>query len=212
LLPTAGLFSKKKERKVQKLIWEYLMDEAVHEVLGVYEKKNRGKFYLSAPKSKYIKEDGSFIMTYCPGMIIKEIPYQGDALRPFFEKFCYTIGAFCKIKENEKIIHGDAAPRHFIYNTNGKVYVIDWEKGRTAGPEEVKKENKEILSWLRIKIENRICQKSIDNNFYDGYNGVRGKNKNAIEKIKKQMEEKYNIVIDLEKRAFTLSDIVFKVD
>ena len=231
---TGGSFSKEKSRKREKLIWEFFMDELMHEIFVEYDKINkkrdrRGKISIHVPQSKYIllkkdelnkkdddeetsnKED-ALIMTFCDGKIYKDFPYD-IKLNRSYKNFCYNIGTFCRVKENEGIIHGDPALRHFLYDLNKyKLHVIDWEKARTDCLNNVKKENDSIFGWLGDKMGNRLSQNQIKEEYNEGHCSVRGSKKNILEKSIKKIEEKYAVKIITNKRIFKIDGKEYKVD
>lgn len=218
LQPTRGLFRKKKKRRKEKLIWEYLMLGLWNKLLTEYNKRNRNRFKILAPKSRYIEEDGSLVMDFCPGYVVKRlssrkretIKYNKHPTQVTLALACH-LGALCKTKEKELLEHGDLDLRHLIFDSKTPcLYVIDLERARKAPIEKVREETEKLSNLIKKKLGHKAPIYEIEKHFYRGYNSVKGKH--LLHKSIANINSEYRIKIGLEERVFEIGNTLYRVD
>jgi len=167
LASSAGYIKKVKERKLERTIYEFLCLAVWNDILREYSKANSLRFKAPAPVclTEMSPMKSGLIMTYLPGNKLraltnmkKNTPVRIKGQKtplPLYAACALHLGAINRIKEEEKLVHGDYDDRHVFFHVNGgptSVGIIDVENSCVGSdPNQAIEESRTILQEFLSK-------------------------------------------------------------
>lgn len=159
LASSVGVLRKKKKRKFEKTIFEFLSLEVWNNLLNSYSDVNDMKFRAPKPMGLYNHNlyKSEILMEFINGYELKKfnrmkrttpVKIRGQNYPiPLYPACALHLGALDEIKEKEGIIHGDYDLRHIIFSPieNVSIGIVDVENSRGDSLIIVEEESKKLF-------------------------------------------------------------------
>lgn len=177
ILPSNKYFLKQKpSRTLEKtfrefyslMVWSNLLDSYKHEGSS-----------LNAPHPIGLSDGGCIFMEFMPGIVGKRISNYRKGTKTdvgsknLHEDFIEKVAYLCKVKEINKLVHGDFDLRHLIYDKpTGLLSVVDVENSRIDRGATM---NENTLMELKLdkSFNTHIKPRKVDDLFDDAYQQVK---------------------------------------
>ena len=210
LASLSGVIEKTKERKLEKAVYEFISLDIWNNLLEEYSQINNLKFRAPKPIAIHnINSDSpSLLMEFLNGYELRKI---GNLKRstpveikgqeyplPLYPAIALHLGALNRIKEVEKLYHGDYDDRHVIFSPVGDVSigVVDLENSMGNTPDLVKKESETMQNIFRSKTSSQKDLDVLDAWYVQGYETINSKGKPKMDKVLEKIQKKYDIDIN----------------
>jgi len=227
-------FLKSKTRSEGRAWWESWMLEVWDNILSEYSKDSGLMLCSPRPMGLFFGRpaDGSnpkikpsdLFMSYASGDNVTKLGqykrsersveypkgHPGQAHKELFPAAAFYIGALSKIKENERLLHGDYQPRHVILDASKPcLWVIDVENSTTGDESQLKKEEDDMRFLLNKLTSGLYRGSTIDDAFNDGKSAINS-GSYLLSDVVAMIEQKHGFYLDFSTRKAYQDKTKFK--